>query len=100
MSQFSQTLLLIGWIFGFILLLDYKGFPTIPAPNPQAIADVTFQPVLAVIWGIVRYLFDALWFSWLVVLAAKIIRVMVYAASHPEEMIVAFLPRKNRGDAA
>ncbi|GHG21351.1 hypothetical protein GCM10017784_11030 [Deinococcus indicus] len=94
MSQFSKALLLIGWMLGFVLLLYYKGSPTIPAPNPQAIADVTFQPFLAVVWGIVRYLFDALWFSLLVVFAVKIVRVMIQAASHPEETIAAFFPSK------
>lgn len=100
MSQFSKTLLLIMWLFGFILLLHYKGFPAIPTPNPEAIADETFQPVLAVVWGIVGYLFNALWFSWLVVLAAKIIRVLVYTALHPEELVAALASSKAQKEAA
>lgn len=83
MSQLSRIVLIAASLFGLIYMFYMKGLPVPPAPNPAAFMDVVLQPLLAVMWGLIGYLLNAVGFGILVTLAFKVVRVLVSFIANP-----------------
>lgn len=85
MSLFSRHLLLVAWLFGLGLTLHLQGLPNPPAPNPDALTAVALQPVLALAWGLLKYMLSSAVFSIILVATVKIMRMVIHFILQPED---------------
>lgn len=87
MSLFSRYLLLTAWIVGLGLMIYLKGLPEVPGPNPDALTDVTLQPILALSWGLLKYMLSSASFSVILVATVKAMRMVVNFMLRPEDTL-------------